>query len=161
MVMVRNYLISAFRNLLKTRQFSLINILGLSIGMTACLMILHYVSFERSYDKFHENSDRIYRLRYERYSEDGESVRFASSCPPAGLRIRKLLPEVEYVARICRYPAAISHDENKFIEERLFYAEPDFFNIFHFRFIKGDPVRGIRDPNTAFISSLYSPEIFR
>ncbi len=150
--MVRNYLISAFRNLLKTRQFSLINMLGLSIGMTACLMILHYVSFERSYDKFHENSDRIYRLRYERYSEDGESVRFASSCPPAGLRIRKLLPEVEYVARICRYPAAISYDENKFIEERIYYAEPDFFNIFHFRFIKGDPIKGIRDPNTAFIS---------
>ena len=158
--MVRNYLISAVRNLLKTRQFSLINMLGLSIGMTACLMILHYVSFERSYDKFNENSNRIYRLRYERYSEDGESVRFASSCPPAGLRIRKQLPEVEYVARICRYPAAISHDENKFIEDRLFYAEPDFFNIFHFRFIKGDPLRGIRDPNTAFISSSAARKYF-
>ena len=158
--MLRNYLISAVRNLLKTRQFSLINIMGLSIGMTACLMILHYVSFEKSYDKFHENSDRIYRLRYERYSEDGESVRFASSCPPAGLRIRKLLPEVELVARICRYPGAISYDEKKFIEERLFYAEPDFFRIFHFRFIKGDPVKGIRDPNTAFISSSTARKYF-
>ena len=158
--MFRNYLISAFRNLIKTRQFSLINILGLSIGMTACLMILHYVSFERSYDKLHENNDRIYRLRYERYSEDGESVRFASSCPPAGLRIRKLLPEVELVARICRYPGAISYDEKKFIEERLFYAEPDFFRIFHFRFIKGDPVKGIRDPNTAFISSSTARKYF-
>jgi len=158
--MIRNYLVIAFRNLLRTRQFSLINILGLSIGMTACLVILHYVSYERSYDKFHENSDRIYRLRYERYSEDGESVRFASCCPPAGLRIRKLLPEVELVARICRYPAAISYDEKKFIEERLFFAEPDFFNIFHFRFIKGDPVRGIRDPNTAFISSSTARKYF-
>ncbi len=150
--MIRNYLITALRNILKTRQFSLINMLGLSIGMTACLMILHYVSFERSYDKFHKNHDRIYRLRYERYSEDGESVRFASCCPPAGLRIRKLLPEVELVARIFRYPASISFLENKFIEERLFFTEPEFFMIFDFKFIKGDPVKGIRDPNTAFIS---------
>jgi putative ABC transport system permease protein len=150
--MIRNYLLTAFRNLLATRQFSLINILGLSIGMTACLVILHDVSFERSYDKLHENSDRIYRLRYERYSEDGESVRFASCCPPAGLRIRKLLPEVELVARICRYPASVSYLENRFIEERLFYAEPDFFRIFNFNFIEGDPVQGIADPNTAFIS---------
>jgi putative ABC transport system permease protein len=150
--MIRNYLITALRNILKTRQFSLINMLGLSIGMTACLMILHYVSFEKSYDKFHENHERIYRLRYERYSEDGESVRFASCCPPAGLRIRKLLPEVELVARIFRYPASISFLENKFIEERLFFTEPEFFMIFDFKFIKGDPVKGIREPNTAFIS---------
>ena len=150
--MIRNYLLTAFRNLLRTRQFSLINILGLCIGMTACLVILHYVSYERSYDKFHENSDRIYRLRYERYSEDGESVRFASCCPPAGLRIRKLLPEVELVARICRYPASVSHLENRYIEEQLFYAEPEFFRLFDFKFIEGDPVKGIQDPNMAFIS---------
>lgn len=150
--MFRNYFVSAYRNILKTRRFSLINILGLSIGMTACLVILHHVSFQKSYDKFHKNNVRIYRLRYERFSEDGESVRFASCCPPAGLRIRKLLPEVEQVARICRYPASVTYDENRFFEERLFYAEPEFFMIFNFSFIEGDPVRGIRDPNTAFIS---------
>lgn len=150
--MIRNYLVIALRNILKTRQFSLINMLGLSIGMTACLVILHYVSFERSYDKFHVNSERIYRLRYERYSEDGASVRFASCCPPVGLRIRKLLPEVEVVARIFRYPASVSYFENRFIEERLFFAEPEFFSLFDFAFVEGDPVRGISDPNTAFIS---------
>jgi len=158
--MVKNYLIIAFRNLLRTRQFSLINMLGLSIGMTACLLILHYVSFERSYDKFHENSERIYRLRYERYSEDGESVRFASCCPPVGLRIRKLFPEVELVARIFRYPASVSYYENRFIEERLFFAESYFFKIFNFKFIEGDPVRGIRDPNTAFISRSTAKKYF-
>lgn len=150
--MISNYLLTAFRNIIKTRQFSLINVLGLSIGMTACLVILHYVSFERSYDKFHKNSERIYRLRYERYSEDGESVRFASCCPPVALRIRKLLPEVELVARIFRYPASVSCYEKKFIEERLFFAEPDFFRLFNFKFLEGDPVKGISAPYTAFIS---------
>lgn len=118
--MLFNYLKIAFRNLVKTHQFSIINIIGLSIGMTACLIILHYVSFEKSYDQFHNNSDRIYRLRYERYSEDGESVRFASCCPPVGLRIRELLPEVEKVARLFHHPVSVSYKEQKFIEERLY-----------------------------------------
>jgi putative ABC transport system permease protein len=158
--MIKNYLKTAYRNLMRTRQFSLINILGLSIGMTACLVILHFVSFERSYDKFFTNCDRIYRLRYERYSEDGESVRFASCCPPVGLRIRKLLPEVELVARIFRYPASVSYFENRFIEEKLFFAESDFFKIFNYHFIKGDPLKGISNPNTAFISRSIAERYF-
>jgi putative ABC transport system permease protein len=155
-----HYLKTAFRNLLKTRQFSIINILGLAVGMTACMVILHYVSFEKSYDRFHDNYDRIYRLRYERYSEDGESVRFASCCPPVALRIRQMMPEAEKVARIFRYPASVSFYEKKFIEERLFFAEPEFFEIFRFRFLKGDPVKSLRDPNTAFLSRSTAKKYF-
>lgn len=81
--MFRNYLKSAYRNLLKTRLFSFINILGLAVGMAAGLLILHYVTFEKSYDNFHQASDRVYRLRYERIGVDGSgAVRFASCCPP-------------------------------------------------------------------------------
>ena len=84
--MFRNYLKTTYRNLIKTKVYSAINILGLAIGMTACLLILHYVNYEKSYDKFHENSDRIYRLRYERTDDAGQSVKFASCCPPAAAR---------------------------------------------------------------------------
>ena len=72
--MLRNYLISAYRNLAKTKVFTFINIMGLAIGMAACLLILHYVNFERSYDRFHVNSDRIYRLRYERTEQSGQAA---------------------------------------------------------------------------------------
>jgi putative ABC transport system permease protein len=129
-----HYLKTAFLNLLNIRQYTIINILGLAVGMTACIVILHYVSFQKSYDRFHENYDRIYRLRYERYSEDGESVRFASCCPPAGLKIRQMMPEAEKVARIFRYPASVSFLEQKFIEEKLFFAEPEFLKSFVFIF---------------------------
>jgi len=158
--MLSNYLKIAFRNLVKTRQFSVINILGLAIGMSICLIILSYVSFEKSYDRFHGNANRIYRLRYERYSEDGESVRFASCCPPVGLRIRPSLPEVEKVARIFRRPASVSHGENRFIEERLYFAEQEFFEIFDFKFIEGDRLRGISTPNTALISQSTARKYF-
>lgn len=155
-----NYLKIAYRIILNTRLYSIINILGLSIGMTACLIILHYVSFEKSYDKFHENYDRIYRIRYERFSEDGESVRFASCCPPVGLRIRASLPDAEKVARIFHYLVSVSYDEKRFIEERLYFAEPEFFEIFDFKFAEGDPNKGIREPNAALISKTTAGKYF-
>jgi len=150
--MFTNYIKIAVRNLKKTKLFSLINILGLAVGMTACLLILHYVNFEKSYDTFHENHDRIFRLRHERAGEDGQPVRFASCCPPAAPLIREKYPEVEKIARIFRYRAGVSFGDIVFHEERMYYAEPDFLDILKFKFIHGDPVNGIREPNTAFIS---------
>ena len=166
--MIKNYLKVAFRNILRYKGYSLINIIGLAIGMTACLLILYFVNYEKSYDRFHQNSDRIYRLRYERSDQAGGAVRFASCCPPAGLRIRQKFPEVEKVVRIFRYKASVSSQdnksssqpENKFIEEQMYFAEPDFFEIFKYTFIDGDPINGIKEPNTAFISESTAKKYF-
>ncbi len=158
--MLTNYFKTAFRNLKKNRLFSMINILGLAIGMTACLLILHHVNFEKSYDRFHENSDRIYRLRYERTSEDGSAVRFASCCPPAGKLIRERYPEVGKVGRLLRYRAGVSYENIKFIEERMYFAEPDFLDILKFKFIEGDPLKGIAEPNKAFVSQSTAQKYF-
>jgi len=153
-MMFLNYLKTAIRNLIRTALFSSIAILGLAIGMAACLLILHYVNFEKSYDRFHKDSERIYRLRYERTSEEGQKVQFASCCPPAADVIKGAYPEVEIIARIYRYRAVVTRkDQNvKFTEERMYFAEPDFFKIFDFAFIEGDPLNGIRAANNAFIS---------
>ena len=158
--MLRNYLRTALRNLIKTRQYTAINILGLALGMAACLLILHYVYFERSYDKTFSNTERIYRLRYERTSETGETVHFSSCCPPLGLRIRSLMPEVEKVGRIWRYTASVSYKDKAFIEERIFFAEPEFFEIFNYKIINGDPIRDLKKPNNAFISRSTASKYF-
>jgi len=150
--MIKNYFKIAVRNFIKYKTYSLINILGLAIGTAACLLILHYVSFEKNYDKFHSDSERIYRLRYERISENGEAVRFASSCPPAALRIRDNLDEVEKIARIFRYKASVSQKDTKFFEEKIFFAEKDFLDILKFNFLEGDPLNGISEPGNAFVS---------
>ena len=150
--MFRNYVITTYRNLMRTKIYSLINILGLAIGMTSCLLILQYVKYEKSYDTFHENSERIYRLRYERTDEAGQSVRFASCCPPAAARIRGKYPEVEKIGRIVRNQASVSYQDIKFLEERMYYAEPEFLGVLKFKFIAGDPLTGLREPNKAFIS---------
>ncbi len=146
------YLKIGFRNILKSKLFSLINIIGLAAGITAFLLIFLYVRFERSYDRFNHASDRIYRLRYERSSAEGESVKFASCCPPAAIRIRELYPEVEKVARVFRYRATVIFGDRKYYEERMFFVEPQFFEVFDVKMVAGDPATGISAANTAFIS---------
>lgn len=150
--MIKHYFLTALRNLLKTKVFALINILGLAVGMAACLLILHYINYQKSYDTFHQNSDQIYRLRYERTSDKGTTQSFASCTPPAAPRLRNNYPEVEKIARIIRFKASISYLNNKYFEERIYFAEPDFLDILKFKFISGDPLNGIREPNKAFIS---------
>lgn len=158
--MFLNYLKSAYRSILKSKTSSLINSLGLTMGMTACLLILHYVHFERSYDQFHDNHERIYRLRYERESEDGSAVRFASCCPPAGALIRERYPQVEKLARIFKTQATVSYQDNKYYEDRLFFADPEFFEIFNFNFISGDPLKSLAEPGNAFVSASTARKYF-
>lgn len=158
--MLARYFIIAFRVIAKRRLFSFVNTLGLAIGITICLVVVGYIRFEKSFDRFHPNYERIYRIRYERYSDNGESVRFVSCAPPVGLRIREMFPDVEHVARIGKFPATVSFGEQRFLEERLFYAEQEFFSIFSFRFIEGDSKTGIGSPNTAFISKSTAKKYF-
>ena len=159
-IMLVNYLKSAYRNLSKEKVFSAVNIFGLTIGMAACLLILHYVSFERSYDSFHPDSERIYRLRYERTSEDGTAARFASCTPPAGKLIRERYTEVEQLGRMLRYSAAVSYEDTRFIEERMFFAEPQLFEVLRFHFIEGELASGISSPNKAFLSESTARKYF-
>jgi putative ABC transport system permease protein len=129
--------------------------------MVACLLILHYVHYERSYDQFHKKIDHIYRLRYERISENGSAVCFASCTPPAGALIRERFPEVDKLARVFRYQSVvISHEDLKFTEERVFHAEPEFVDIFDFKFIKGDPKKALGSVDQALISQTMARKYF-
>ena len=158
--MQRYFLRIAIRNILKNKLYTLINIAGLATGITAFLLILMFVKYQKSFDTYHKNSERIYRLRYERSSAGGESVKFASCCPPAAIRIRELYPEVETIARLFRYRATVIFGENKFYEERMYFAEPQIFEVFDIDLITGDPATGIRDANCAFISESYALKYF-
>lgn len=158
---MRSYTIKiALRNIISKKLFSLINIAGLASGITAFLFILLYVTYERSFDAYHKNFDNIYRLRYERSSVTGESVKFASCCPPAALRIRELYPEVEKIGRIFRYRATVIFGDRKFYEERMYFAEPQIFEIFDIQFITGSPSSGISSANCAFISQSKARKYF-
>jgi putative ABC transport system permease protein len=160
--MLLNYIKTALRNIQRNVLFSFIAIVGLAIGIAACLLILHYVNFERSYDRFYKDSERIYRLRYERTSDEGQKVRFASCCPPAADVIRGAYPEVEEIARIFRYRAVVSpKDQNiQFREDRMYFVEPEFFNIFDITFTEGNPSNRLNNANNAFLSQSAAKKYF-
>jgi len=159
-MMSRYHFRIAVRSILRNKLYSLINITGLAAGITAFLLILTFVRYEKSYDSFHKNSDTIYRLRYERSSAEGESVKFASCCPPAAIRIRELYPEVEKIARLFRYRATVIFGDRSYYEERMYFAEPQIFEIFDIEMIAGNPFTGISDANCAFISESYAHKYF-
>lgn len=136
--MLKNYLKTAYRNLMKSKFISMLYILGLSISMVASLLILHYVHYQKSYDRYIESGDRVYRLRYERSAEGGTFVRFSSACPAAAPALREHFPEIEKIARIFRHRAVISYQDKKFQENRMFYIEADFLDLFNIDFLEGD-----------------------
>src|SRR5688572_28400315 len=90
--MLTNYLKTAFRNLLKNHALSFINILGVAIGMAACQLILQYVVYELSYDKFHTNADRIYRIQYNNYQNGQQTFACAAAVPAVGPALKDNFP---------------------------------------------------------------------
>lgn len=157
-----HYLKTVFRIFKSTKLFSFINIVGLTIGMTSSLLLIHYVIYEKSYDRFHPDSELIYRLCYERTSEEGTQVKFASCCPPAADFIKGAYSEVEKISRIYRYRAVVQLKDKdlKFLEEDIYFVEPEIFEILNFRIIEGNPKNALHEPNHAFISKTTAQKYF-
>ena len=160
--MFRNYFITAFRNIIRNRIQSFIQVLSLAIGITATILIGLYTQNELSYDNFNEKYDRIYRLEY------GDYVRQ----PPApGHKIKQQISEVENVVRIINgeprdniYHRYISeHDSTieKIIKiSDYHYCDSTIFEVFTFDFIQGDPKSALRDPYTCVLTESAARTIF-
>ncbi len=151
--MIKNYLLIALRNFKKRTAFSLINILGLAIGMTACLLIFLYIRFERSYDSFHKDADRIYRLVCD-IKTPTETIRADGPPWPVMVNLKAQFPEIEAGVRTVRNSLLVRKGDIKFQEENTLFADPDFFRIFDFPLIKGNPKTALQDPfNVVFSES--------
>lgn len=150
--MLKNYFITAFRNLTKNKIFSTINILGLSIGIAACLLISLYVNYEMSYDKHINQIDQLYRVLYERETETGEIVQFASASPTVGPAITEQIPEVLKFARAFKVEGVLSYDDISFREDKMLWAEPAFIDLFEYEIIAQSADSLLGEPNTMLIS---------
>lgn len=137
--MFRNYLLITFRNLFKNRISSLINIIGLAIGMAAFILIIQYVRFELSYDNIHENQDRIYRVQQDRYNKGELTTQWAAGCSAVGQALYENFEEVENFTRFQKWSGVFSVGEKKFREEEIYLADTSFFEVFSFAILEGDP----------------------
>ncbi len=158
--MIKNYFTIALRNILKHKFFAIINILGMTIGVTACLLIMLYISDELSYDKFHSNGDRIYQVGLHG-KIGGQDIMTANTCPPMAAALVADIPEVEAATRIEGYGQLVMKIADKsFTEERIFYADSNFFEFFSFKLLEGDVKNALKEPNSLVLSENSAKKIF-
>lgn len=162
--MLRNYLKIAFRNLLKHKGFTFINIAGLSLGLTSFLVIALYVTDELGYDRFHQKADRIYRVsRYFKSSDGQISLRLGTIAPAFFPHLKNDFPEAEQITRMLEYDGTMRLPddlEKKYTEEKLFFAEDNLFKVFDFKLIEGNPAKALSDPFTAVLSKPLAEKYF-
>jgi putative ABC transport system permease protein len=135
--MLKNYLTSVWRYVSRNKAFTIINVLGLVIGMTAFLLITQFVLHEFSYDKFWKNHDRVFRIQLDRYNKGEISTRWASGCLGIGPDLKSNFPEVVQYVRMAKSNALLSHGDAFFKEDNVYYASHDFFNVFGHALLQG------------------------
>jgi putative ABC transport system permease protein len=143
--MISNYFKLSIRNLIKRKGYSLLNILGLAIGITCCLLIFQYVSFERSYDDFSDKAKQVARLRLDSYQQGKLSWQSATVYPAFGPTMKKDFPEVEEFCRLIDADVLLSNDkrEIKFNEQKGYFADPSFLSMFSLKLLKGNPITAL------------------
>ena len=159
--MLKNYLRVTWRNLMKNKIFSFINIAGLSIGMAACLLILQYVSFELSYDQFNKNAPDLYRVYNDRY-QNGKLIQHGTITYSAiGKAMQDDFPEVLNHARVEPFgKTIITNTDKKIGEQNVIAVDNSFLTMFSYPLIAGDVQTALKDPYTAILSATSAHKIF-
>jgi len=158
--MFRNYLTVALRNLWKHKFYSIINILGLAIGLACFLFILLFIRDELSYDLYHEKADRIYRVNFDGHAFE-QDLNFAVVGAPLGPTILEAYPEVEQQCRFRSYGSyAVRYEDQSYTEEAVIYADSTLFDVFSFELVKGDSEKALVEPNTIVITEEIAQKYF-
>ena len=157
--MLKNYLKIAFRNLLREKGYAAINVGSLAIGLACCVLISLYVRDELSYDRFHENADRIYRLVVEQ--EGPMSKRTTQSPKGLGTALKEMYPEIVTATGINGFATSyVSHGERKFPAESFYFVDSAFFKVFSFPLLQGDPRTALDDANAIVITEAMATRFF-
>ena len=155
--MLKNYLLTAFREIFKNKIFSSIHIFGLALGIAAFVHILQYSLYELSYDKFYKNSEQIYRIRQDRYDKGKLSTTWGAGCAAIGPALKNKFPEVEAYARLTGTNGIINVKgkdlkEENFREEKMYAANSAFLTMFPVKLLAGVDSTALNEPFTAVIS---------
>ncbi len=161
--MFRNYLKIAFRNLMRTKVYSIINIWGLSMGVACCLLLALYVEDEFGYDRHHNRLSDLYRINTQFESNAGNFDKLGSVSPPIAMTLKEEIPEIEKAARLVpTFSGAnlVQYKDNKFYESNVFEADSTLFDVLTYEFIEGNPGKALTDANTVVISEPIARKLF-
>jgi len=159
--MFKNYLKITLRTLLKYKSYSSINILGLAIGIAACIIIIIYVRNELSYDNYHKDANRIFRVVVDVQTGD-EEIAYASTPSSLALSLKNDFPQVEQAARFMTNPELMIRygRDKRFHESRVFHTDPEIFDIFNIPFSLGNKNACFNRPNTVVITEEIAEKYF-
>jgi putative ABC transport system permease protein len=143
----------------KTRLYSFVNIIGLTIGITSCILISLYIESELSYDRFHKNMDRIVRITME-YSNGGTIGKYAQTGTKVGPQFKRTFPQVAAFVRTFKFPRVIAYRDKVFNEKNFLYADSSFFDIFSFKLNKGNPSSVLNAPHQLVITESMAKKYF-
>ena len=160
--MFRNHLKLAWRGLIKRPGYSALNIFGLTAGITCCLLIFHYVGYERSYDRFQQNAGRIVRLRLDDYQQGRLAWQSATVYPAIAPTMKKEFPEVEQFGRLIDANILMTNVEKsiKFNENKGYYADPSMLHMLDIRLTEGDPATALDGPDKLLLSATTARKYF-
>ncbi|HET9054284.1 MAG TPA: ABC transporter permease, partial [Cyclobacteriaceae bacterium] len=161
--MLKNYLKIAIRSMMRNKVYSIINILGLSIGVACCLLLALYIQQEYQVDKHHARVEDIYRITTT--FQNVSNVHQSGSCsPPIAMAMKNEIPEVEVAARLLTPPGAaqnlIKYETNMFYESDGFIADSTIFSILSYDFIEGNPDKALTEPNSVVLTEPLARKIF-
>lgn len=161
--MIRNYILIAFRQLVRQKVYSVINIAGLAVGIAGCILILLFVVDELNFDRYHEKEARIYRLATA-VTSSGRTDRLAQTPGMWGPALQETFPEVEKSVRFYRYRSDIivanPASDDRFYENNFFWADPAVLEIFTFPLVAGNPEQALAQPNSVMISQAMAAKYF-
>ena len=158
--MLRNYLLVAFRNIKKNKLYSFINIFGLTIGLSVCILIGMYVTDELSYDTMHYDVEDIYRVTL-KGKIAGQEIHTSNSCGPLANALIEEASGIESSTRIRSIgDIVIRNGDDSYVEEKVIYADSNFFQFFSFPLIEGDPYTALKDPNTIVLTKILADKYF-
>ena len=161
--MIRNYLKIAIRNLLKHTFITSINLFGLTVGLSCCLLIMVFILHELSYDRYHGNADNIYRVeRSFKNPETGTlALELGSVAPPFGPLLENDFKEIQKITRLFSPGTTTLHfGDKKFKEQHIYFADEHFFSVFDVEVVKGNPSMALNDPFSIMLSEEMAEKYF-
>lgn len=161
--MIRNYLKTAIRNLLRYKFISSINLFGLSVGLTCCLLILTYILNELSYDRYNKNANNIYRVeRTFLNAETGMlSLELGAVAPPFAPLLQNDFKEIKKITRFFSVgTAALRYNDKRFNEENVYFADENLFDVFDVNVTRGNPSKALNDPYSVMLTEDVAKKYF-
>ena len=165
--MIKNYLKIAWRNLIRNKTFSIINVVGLSVGMTCCMLLLLYIRSELTYDKHHEHVDNLYMLSLKSVVGQSAGREFGTSPAPYGPTLKSEYPEIVQFTRLFapENKALLQVRENgkpvqSFYEGKGYQVDSTFFGMFSYEFVEGSAQSALTDPHSVVVSETVARKLF-